>query len=119
LQRLSTYDHKITEKCPLSPSRQRIGEPPGRAAQQPHQGDERQHRADEAGRQEEIGDPAARRIHHEQCSADVINAFTQLDVAGMWGDGQVVAVDGSQLDTWENNLLASPTSGMGATAGWP
>jgi TnpA family transposase len=46
----------------------------------------------------------ADKVH--QCSADVINAFTQLDVAGMWGDGQVVAVDGSQVDTWENNLLA-------------
>jgi len=32
----------------------------------------------------------------------VINAFHALDVAGMWGDGQVVAVDGSQVDTWEN-----------------
>jgi len=41
-----------------------------------------------------------------KCSADVINAFTTLDVAGMWGDAQVVAVDGSQVDTWENNLLA-------------
>jgi TnpA family transposase len=46
----------------------------------------------------------ADKVH--KCSADVINAFTALDVAGMWGDGQVVAVDGSQVDTWENNLLA-------------
>jgi len=46
----------------------------------------------------------AAKVH--QCSADVINAFTTLDVAGMWGDAQVVAVDGSQVDTWENNLLA-------------
>jgi TnpA family transposase len=46
----------------------------------------------------------ADKVH--QCSTDVINAFTTLDVAGMWGDGQVVAVDGSQVDTWENNLLA-------------
>jgi TnpA family transposase len=46
----------------------------------------------------------ADKVH--QCSADVINAFTLLDVAGVWGDGQVVAVDGSQVDTWENNLLA-------------
>jgi TnpA family transposase len=36
----------------------------------------------------------------------VINAFAKLDVAGVWGDGQVVAADGSQIDTWENNLLA-------------
>ncbi|WP_260850846.1 transposase [Rhodococcus sp. WB9] len=46
----------------------------------------------------------ADKVH--RCSADVINAFTSLDVAGMWGDGQIVAVDGSQIDTWENNLLA-------------
>ncbi|MDV6246975.1 Tn3 family transposase [Rhodococcus opacus] len=46
----------------------------------------------------------ADKVH--RCSADVINAFTTLDVAGMWGDGQIVAVDGSQIDTWENNLLA-------------
>lgn len=46
----------------------------------------------------------AGKVH--QCSADVINALATLDVAGMWGDGQVVAVDGSQVDTWENNLLA-------------
>ena len=24
----------------------------------------------------------------------------------MWGDGKTVAADGSQIDTWENNLLA-------------
>ena len=41
-----------------------------------------------------------------RASTDVINEFAKLDVAGIWGDGQVVAVDGSQLDTWENNLLA-------------
>lgn len=46
----------------------------------------------------------ADKVH--RCSADVINAPTTLDVAGMWGDGQIVAVDGSQIDTWENNLLA-------------
>jgi TnpA family transposase len=41
-----------------------------------------------------------------RASVDVINEFVKLDVAGMWGDGQVVAVDGSQIETWENNLLA-------------
>ena len=41
-----------------------------------------------------------------KASADVINAFAKLDVAAMWGDGQTAAVDGSQIDTWENNLLA-------------
>lgn len=56
-------------------------------------------------------------VHH--CSADVINAFTMLDVAGVWGDGQIVAVDGLAHGTWENNLPADPTSAMAATAGWP
>jgi TnpA family transposase len=46
----------------------------------------------------------AGKIH--KASAAVINAFAKLDVAGVWGDGQVVAADGSQIDTWENNLLA-------------
>lgn len=37
----------------------------------------------------------------------MINAFAQLDVAEVWGDGQGVAADGAQIDTWENNLLAN------------
>ncbi|WP_436778293.1 Tn3 family transposase [Yinghuangia sp. YIM S09857] len=44
------------------------------------------------------------KIH--RASVDVIDAFAQLDVAGMWGDGRTAAADGSQIDTWENNLLA-------------
>ena len=54
-----------------------------------------------------------------KASATVINAFAKLDVAAMWGDGQTAAVDGSQIDTWENNLLAeSPIryGGFGAIA---
>ncbi|MFE2872400.1 transposase [Embleya sp. NPDC059259] len=47
---------------------------------------------------------APNRIH--AASVDVINAFARLDVAGMWGDGNVVAADGTQIETWENNLLA-------------
>ncbi|MDP9843142.1 hypothetical protein J2853_002353 [Streptosporangium lutulentum] len=35
-----------------------------------------------------------------------LNEFAKLDVAGMWGDGRVVSVDGTQVDTWENNILA-------------
>jgi hypothetical protein len=42
-----------------------------------------------------------------RASTDVINEFAKLDVAGIWGDGQVVAVDGSQVDTWENLLAES------------
>ncbi|MEV0151444.1 MULTISPECIES: Tn3 family transposase [unclassified Nonomuraea] len=29
-----------------------------------------------------------------------------LDIASVWGDGKTVAADGSQIETWENNLLA-------------
>ncbi|WP_199786467.1 MULTISPECIES: Tn3 family transposase [Actinomycetes] len=42
----------------------------------------------------------------DAASTDVINEFAKLDVAGMWGDGRVVAADGTQVDTWENNILA-------------
>jgi hypothetical protein len=42
----------------------------------------------------------------DKASTVVINAFNELDVARMWGDGKVVAADGTQIDTWENNLLA-------------
>jgi TnpA family transposase len=54
-----------------------------------------------------------------KASTDVINAFAKLDVASMWGDGQSAAVDGSQIDTWENNLLAESHiryGGFGALA---
>ena len=39
-------------------------------------------------------------------SADVVNEFAKLDVAGVWGTGQVAGTDGSQIETWANNLLA-------------
>ncbi|MBB6346207.1 hypothetical protein FHU36_002716 [Nonomuraea muscovyensis] len=41
-----------------------------------------------------------------KASTTVINAFNQLDIASVWGDGKAVAADGSQVETWENNLLA-------------
>jgi TnpA family transposase len=41
-----------------------------------------------------------------KASADVINEFNKLDIASVWGDGKAVAADGSQIETWENNLLA-------------
>jgi TnpA family transposase len=42
----------------------------------------------------------------DAASTDVINEYAKLDVTGMWGDGRVVAADGTQVDTWENNILA-------------
>jgi TnpA family transposase len=41
-----------------------------------------------------------------KASTTVINAFNRLDIASVWGDGKAVAADGSQVETWENNLLA-------------
>lgn len=42
-----------------------------------------------------------------KASTDVINEFNKLDIASVWGDGKTVAADGSQIETWENNLLAA------------
>lgn len=53
------------------------------------------------------------KIH--KASADVINAFIRLDVAAMWGDGSAAAVDGSQIETWENNIDPAPQS---STPAW-
>ncbi|MBF6047911.1 Tn3 family transposase [Streptomyces sp. NRRL B-1677] len=39
-------------------------------------------------------------------SADVIDMFIRPDVAHVWGDVSKAGIDGSQYDTWENNLLA-------------
>ncbi len=52
----------------------------------------------------------------QAADTDVINAFARLDIAGIWGDGTVVAADGSQVNTWENNLLAKPAYDMGVSS---
>jgi TnpA family transposase len=44
-------------------------------------------------------------------------AFSELDVANVWGDGKTVAADGSQIDTWENNLLAETSIRYGGYGG--
>jgi hypothetical protein len=38
--------------------------------------------------------------------ADVVDAFTELDLIRAWGDGSVVAADGTQVETFIDNLLA-------------
>ncbi|MEU4704535.1 Tn3 family transposase [Nonomuraea dietziae] len=53
----------------------------------------------------------------DKASVDVINAFAKLDVASVWGDGKTVAADGSQVDTWENNLLAETSIRYGGYGG--
>ena len=42
----------------------------------------------------------------DAASVDVINEFAKLDVAGVWGTGHVAGTDGSQIETWGNNILA-------------
>lgn len=42
----------------------------------------------------------------DAASVDVIDHFNRLDVASVWGDGKSAAADGTQIDTWEDNLLA-------------
>ena len=37
---------------------------------------------------------------------DIVNAYAQLDLPRLWGDGSHAAADGSQVDTWSDNLLA-------------
>lgn len=53
----------------------------------------------------------------EKASATVINAFAKLDVTAMWGDGKTAAADGSQIDTWEDNLLAETSIRYGGYGG--
>lgn len=50
-------------------------------------------------------------------SADVIDAFMALDVAGLWGDGSKVGADGTQIDTWDDNLLAETSIRYGGDGG--
>jgi TnpA family transposase len=48
---------------------------------------------------------------------DVINAFARLDVVKAWGDGTAVAVDGTQIDTYIDNLLAESSIRYGGIGG--
>ncbi len=50
-------------------------------------------------------------------SADVIDAFMALDVARLWGDGSKVGADGTQIDTWDDNLLAETSIRYGGYGG--
>jgi hypothetical protein len=42
----------------------------------------------------------------------VINAFADLDITRLWGDGSAVAADGSQISNWGNSLLVETSSAM-------
>ncbi|MEV5322724.1 Tn3 family transposase [Nonomuraea sp. NPDC052634] len=49
--------------------------------------------------------------------ADVVNAFAELDLVKAWGDGSTVAADGTQVDTYIDNLLAETSIRYGGFGG--
>ncbi|GAA3428763.1 Tn3 family transposase [Streptosporangium nondiastaticum] len=49
--------------------------------------------------------------------ACVVNAFADLDVVRAWGDGSAVASDGTQVDTYIDNLLAETSIRYGGVGG--
>ena len=49
--------------------------------------------------------------------ATVINAFAELDVVKAWGDGTAVAADGTQVETYIDNLLAETSIRYGGVGG--
>ncbi len=53
----------------------------------------------------------------DAASVDVIDNFNRLDVASVWGDGKSAAADGTQIDTWEDNLLAETSTRYGGYGG--
>ena len=48
---------------------------------------------------------------------DVVDAFCELDVVRAWGDGAAVAADGTQVDTFIDNLLAETSIRYQGTGG--
>ncbi len=44
--------------------------------------------------------------------ATVVNAFAELDVVKAWGVGTTVAADGTQVETFIDNLLAETSPGV-------
>lgn len=49
--------------------------------------------------------------------ATVVNAFNELDVVKAWGDGTAVAADGTQVETYIDNLLAETSIQYGGVGG--
>ncbi len=49
--------------------------------------------------------------------ATVVNAFAELDVVKAWGDGTAVAADGTQVETYVDNLLAETSIRYGGVGG--
>ena len=70
----------------------------------------------------ELGATAARHFTTDKlnrASADVVNAYLQLDLVKAWGDGTTVAADGTQVDTLIDNLLAESHIRYGGYGGSP
>jgi Tn3 transposase DDE domain len=59
----------------------------------------------------------ADKVH--QCSTDVINAFTTLDVAAMWVTGRWSPSTAPRSTRGRTTCWPSPTSATAATAAWP
>jgi TnpA family transposase len=49
--------------------------------------------------------------------ATVVNAFNELDLVKAWGDGTTVAADGTQVETYIDNLLAETSIRYGGVGG--
>ena len=47
----------------------------------------------------------------------MVNAFAELDVVKAWGDGTAVAADGTQVETYIDNLLAETSIRYGGVGG--
>lgn len=68
----------------------------------------------------ELGSTAHRHVTIEklnQATADVVNAYMQLDLVKAWGDGTSAAADGTQVDTFIENLVAETSIRYGGYGG--
>ncbi|MUN41698.1 Tn3 family transposase [Actinomadura sp. NEAU-AAG5] len=50
-------------------------------------------------------------------SGRLADEYMRLDVAQLWGDGTKVGADGTQMDTWDDNLLAETSVRYGGYGG--
>lgn len=53
----------------------------------------------------------------EAASRDIVNPYAALQLPRCWGDGSSAAADGTQIDLYENNLLAAYHVRYGGTGG--
>ncbi|MDQ2710227.1 MAG: transposase [Actinomycetota bacterium] len=72
------------------------------------------------GSAHELSDTARRYVTVDKLNkaiADIVNAFMELDLIRVRGDGSVGAADGTQVDTFIDNLLAETSIRYGGTGG--